>query len=379
MLIGILGGGQLARMMALAGIAMGLRFRVLDHGSDCCASAVAEFVRGEFQDLELIDRFSNGLHAATFDFENVPADSVTRLATVVPVRPGAAVLRMSQDRVLEKQAFQSLGIAVGDFMAIDDLPGLCLAAERFSGQMVLKTRRLGYDGKGQARVRPDSDLAQAFGDLGGAGLIAEAFVPFQRELSLVCTRGIDGAMVFYPLVENVHIGGVLALTLAPAKVTESLSAQAHLAARRVADAYSYVGTFAIEFFELEQRLLVNEMAPRVHNSGHWSIEGAVTSQFENHLRAVLGWPLGTAQARSPAAMINFLGQVPSPVPALRLPGVHWHDYGKAPRAARKVGHVTMLAEDSSALVARIHEVLEACELAHWKGAFEPAMQRLLAS
>jgi 5-(carboxyamino)imidazole ribonucleotide synthase len=310
--VGILGGGQLARMLALSGAPLGLRFLVLDAAPDACAAQFAPMLQADYRDQPALATFADQVDVATFDFENVPAESAEWLASRVPVFPSPRALAVAQDRMAEKSLFRELGIPVPEFAAVDSREGLDAALAAVGTPCILKTRRLGYDGKGQFRIKSPADADAAWQALGAqaatVGLILEGFVAFQRELSVVAVRGRDGELRAWPLTENWHESGILAASLAPAQVDEALQAQALATARKVAEALDYVGVFALELFLRDGVLLANEMAPRVHNSGHWTIEGAETSQFENHLRAVLGLPLGRSRAvgrcrccRKPAA------------------------------------------------------------------------------
>ncbi len=358
--IGILGGGQLARMMALAGAPLGLRFSVMDTSAEACAGQFAPLVVGDYRDRATLEEFASGIDIATFDFENVPAGSAEWLSRRVPLFPDPRALGTSQDRLAEKTLFGELGIPVPGYVAVDTPAGLEAAIARLGTPCILKTRRLGYDGKGQFRIRAAADAAAAWEALGAqaaaGGLILEAFVPFERELSVVAVRGRDGEFRTWPLTENWHVDGVLSASLAPARVSAGLEARAVGHARALAEALEYVGVFALELFCLDGELLANELAPRVHNSGHWTIEGAETSQFGNHLRAVLGLPLGATRALGRACMLNWIGEMPDPVAVLAEPGGHWHDYGKTPRAGRKVGHATLRADDDEALAAALERV-----------------------
>ncbi|CAD7715696.1 N5-carboxyaminoimidazole ribonucleotide synthase [Xanthomonas hydrangeae] len=353
--VGILGGGQLARMLVLAGAPLGLRFAVFDPAADACAGQVAPLQVGAFDQTAALAAFAAQVDVITFDFENVPAASAQQLAAQVPVFPSAAALAVAQDRLSEKTLFRELGIPVPEFAAIDDRAGLDAALLRIGTPCVLKTRRFGYDGKGQFRIRTLADADAAWDALGAqaanVGLIVEAFVPFQREVSVVAVRGRDGEFRAWPLTENWHVDGVLSASLAPATVDTGLQVAAEAHARAVAERLDYVGVFALELFVRDGALLANEMAPRVHNSGHWTIEGAETSQFENHVRAVLGLPLGSTAMRGHACMLNWLGTMPDAAAFLAVPGGHWHDYGKQSRAGRKVGHATLRA-DTPPLLAR---------------------------
>jgi 5-(carboxyamino)imidazole ribonucleotide synthase len=297
---------------------------------------------------------------ATFDFENVPADSAQWLAERIRVFPSPRALGVAQDRLAEKSMFRDLGIGVPDFADVPTREALDAALAQLGTPCILKTRRLGYDGKGQFRLRGIADADAAWAALGAqaatVGLILEAFVPFEREVSVVAVRGRDGEFRTWPLTENWHESGILSASLAPAAVDDGLAAEAIEHARRVANALDYVGVFALELFVRGGRLLANEMAPRVHNSGHWTIEGAETSQFENHLRAVLGLPLGSTDMVGDACMLNWIGALPDAHGVLADPCGHWHDYGKAPRDGRKVGHATLRADSPTELAAALARV-----------------------
>ncbi|MEL1263752.1 5-(carboxyamino)imidazole ribonucleotide synthase [Pseudoxanthomonas putridarboris] len=351
--VGILGGGQLARMLALSGAPLGLRFLVMDAATDACAGQFAPLLAGDYRDEAALAEFASRVDVATFDFENVPAESAEWLAERIPVFPSPRALAVAQDRLVEKNLFRRLGIPVGDFAAVAARSELEAEVARIGGACILKTRRLGYDGKGQFRIRTPADVQGAWDALGAqaktVGLIVEAFIPFERELSVVAVRGRDGEFRTWPLTENWHVDGVLSASLAPAAIDAALAEAAYAHARTLAEALDYVGVFALELFHRDGQWLANEMAPRVHNSGHWTIEGAETSQFQNHLRAVLGLPLGDTRVLGHACMLNWIGEMPAAAPILREPGGHWHDYGKEPRAGRKVGHATLRADNAVAL------------------------------
>ncbi len=369
--VGILGGGQLGRMLALAGYPLGLRFRFLDPAADAPVHRLAEQVVAPFDDQPALARFGQGLAVVTYEFENVPVAAVETLQRRVPVWPPPQALAVAQDRLVEKNFFTSLGIPTTCFRPVEDRASLEAAVAELGLPAVLKTRRLGYDGKGQFIVRSPADVAAAWQALGGQLLILEQWVAFTRELSVLAVRGQDGQIACYPLVENVHRHGILHRSMAPAPALDpATQTLAETYARRVLEALQYVGVLAIELFEVAPAdtaggaagLLANEMAPRVHNSGHWTIEGAVTSQFENHLRAVVGLPLGSTAPRGWAAMVNLIGNLPDLPPLLALPNAHLHLYDKAPRPGRKLGHVTLCAEDAAQLADRL-EVLERLVLA----------------
>ncbi len=326
-LVGCIGGGQLGRMLALAGIPLGLRFRFLDPAADACAGEVGELLAGRYDDETLLDRLADGAAVVTYEFENVPVAAARRVGAI----PDARALEQAQDRLREKELFRRLGIPTARFGSLEEtgVPAL------------VKTRRLGYDGKGQR-------VATAVEPLTGDEL-AEEIVPFGRELSLVAVRGRDGAVAFYPLTENVHRDGILRLSRAPAANAPEDAARDY--ATRLLEELDYVGVLALELFEADGSLLANELAPRVHNSGHWTIDAASTSQFENHLRAVLGLPLGSTEPTAPVAMVNLVGAAPPLAELLALPRARVHLYGKEPRPGRKLGHVTLLDPDEATLAA----------------------------
>jgi 5-(carboxyamino)imidazole ribonucleotide synthase len=350
-MIGVLGAGQLGRMLALAGYPLGQRFRFLDPAHEAPVRDLAEFVRADFHDADALDRFAAGVEVITYEFENVPVEVAQKLARRVPVYPPPAALQVSQDRLDEKTFFQQHGIPAAPFVPVRTRADLDRALAETGCPAILKTRRMGYDGKGQCLIRDRAAAEQAWqtltrsrADDAGAGLLLEGFVRFDRELSQLAVRGRDGALCYYPLVENHHAEGMLRLSLAPAPdLTPGLAELARGHARRILEALDYVGVLAIEFFQQGQTLIANEMAPRVHNSGHWTIEGAQTSQFENHLRAILGLPLGATEARGPCAMLNIIGELPDAARVLAHSGAYLHLYGKKPRPGRKIGHITVCA------------------------------------
>jgi 5-(carboxyamino)imidazole ribonucleotide synthase len=354
--VAVLGGGQLGRMLGLAGIPLGLRFRFLDPSPDAPAQAVGELVVGALDDERAIAQTVEGADVVTYEWEGVPATSTRPLAARgVRVDPSSDALEASQDRLAEKTTFRDLGIPVAPFAAVDSLDDLDRAVKEIGLPAVLKTRRGGYDGKGQAVLREPDDLERGYGELQNAGpLILEAFVAFDREVSVLAVRGRDGHVHAWPLIENHHEGGILRVSIAPAPgVDDRLQATARSYAEALLDHFDYVGVLAVELFQTGDELAASEMAPRVHNSGHWTIEGAATSQFENHLRAILGWPLGSCRPTGVSAMVNAIGALPDRGDVLAVPGAHFHDYAKAPRAGRKVGHVTVTAADEAELDARL--------------------------
>lgn len=366
MKIGILGGGQLARMLALAGYPLGHSFTVLDPAEDACAGELCHHLCAKFDDRDALDELAARSEVITLDFENVPVDAVEYLATRVPVRPGAEALTASQDRLTEKNLFTELGIPTAPYLAIDDRDGLDRAIKELGMPAILKTRRLGYDGKGQARIESADDAEAAWEKLGGQPLLLEGLVPFQREFSVIAVRSVSGNTAMYPLTENRHKDGILVTSFAPASLP-GFDKIAYGYADQLLRRLNYVGVLAIEFFAKDNQVIANEMAPRVHNSGHWTIDGAVTSQFENHLRAITDWPLGAPRAFGAAAMLNWIGAMPDPATALSYPDAHWHDYGKVPRAGRKVGHVNITSDNIVNLQAALAKFAMALG-AHLQGA-----------
>jgi 5-(carboxyamino)imidazole ribonucleotide synthase len=329
-------------MLALAAHPLGIGVRTYETSDDSPAAVVSELHVGSFDDFAALDRLAAGLSAITYEFENVPVAAARHLATKVAVYPPPQALEVSQDRLGEKTLFRQLGIGTPDFAPIDDEPSLEKALTQIGFPSVMKTRRFGYDGKGQAVVRDRDEAGRAFDDLGRQGLILEAFVPFDRELSIIACRSIRGDVAYYPLVENHHAGGILRTTIAPAlRVASTIDRQAREWSKRILDHLDYVGVLAIELFAVGDSLLANEMAPRVHNSGHWTMDGAETSQFENHIRAVAGLPLGPTDPLAPTTMINLIGAIPQTEKVLSIPGAHLHLYGKESRPGRKVGHINV--------------------------------------
>ncbi len=358
--LGILGGGQLARMLVLAGVPLGVRFRIVDPVADACAGQVAPLLQADWDATDALEPFASAVDVATFDFENVPAATAEWLVARTRIAPNAHSLATAQDRVAEKTLFRECGLPTTEFVAVADRAGLDAALEKTGAPAILKTRREGYDGKGQFRIGTPADADAAWEALGAQadtrGLILEAFVPFDFEASVVAVRARNGDFRTWPLTRNWHDNGILSVSLAPASVADTVSNAAFAHARAIAEKLDYVGTFALELFVKGGQLLGNEMAPRVHNSGHWTIEGAVTSQFENHVRAVMGLPLGDTSLRFPSCMLNWIGELPERDKLLAVPGAHWHDYGKAPRPGRKVGHATVCARDAAALAKRLRQV-----------------------
>lgn len=354
--IGILGGGQLARMLAIAGAPLGHRFLVVDSAPDACAAQVAPVLQADWRDFAALGKFASQVDVATFDFENVPTDTAQWLTSHTRVFPNPAALAVAQDRLLEKALFAEIGLDTPTYAAVDSIDGLRAAVATTGLPAVLKTRRLGYDGKGQYVIRQNADIEPAWASLGGVPLILEAFVAFEREVSVIAVRSRNGEFRHYPLTRNWHRDGILSVSLAPLPGDRDLEARAVDRARTLAEHLDYVGVFALELFVVDGSLLGNEMAPRVHNSGHWTIEGAVCSQFENHVRAVLGLPLGDTRANGYSAMLNWIGELPDAKPVLAESRGHWHDYGKSSRAGRKVGHATVCADSPTELADRLRRI-----------------------
>jgi len=342
MTIGVLGAGQLGRMLALAGYPLGMDFLFLDHAADAPAGQVAPLLCAEFTDAARLAELGARCEVVTFDWENVPLEALHTLAEHCPIRPPLRALASAQDRASEKRLFERLRIPTTRWRAVSSRTELRHAALRVGLPGVLKTRRMGYDGKGQVVVRSMRALESAWERLGNVPLLYEELVPFDCEVSIIGARGRRGELAVYPLCLNSHAGGILRLTRAPFE-SARLQRLAGAYLQRVLTHFRYVGVLTIEFFVRSGALIANEIAPRVHNSGHWTIEGADTSQFENHLRAIAGLPLGSTRARGHAAMINLIGRMPRRAALLEHPDLHLHDYGKRPRPGRKLGHCTLLA------------------------------------
>lgn len=343
MKIGILGGGQLARMITLAGYPLGLKFIVLDPDSNAGAAGLSEHLHGAYHDPTLLAELAEKADVVTYEFENVPAHVAEFLSSHTTVYPPANALAVAQDRLLEKNFFKALGIGTAPYAAVDNLQDLQQAMPVIGYPAILKSRRMGYDGKGQIVLRSENELADAWQAMQNTPSIVEGFVPFQREVSIIAARRPSGDIVFYPLSENQHKGGILRVATACNNDAEQAMAEDYV--RRLLEKLDYVGVIALELFDFNGQLLANEFAPRVHNSGHWSIEGSETSQFENHLRAILDLPLGSTQTRGHAAMVNFIGGLPESRELLELDHTHLHLYDKSPRKGRKVAHATVRSDD----------------------------------
>jgi 5-(carboxyamino)imidazole ribonucleotide synthase len=347
--IGILGGGQLGRMLALAAARLGLRCQVFSPDPDSPAFDVVQNATcAEYADVEALELFANDVDVITYEFENVPAAAAMILAARRPVLPGQKVLETTQDRLAEKDFVKRLGIGTADYADVSSTSSLRTALAAIGFPAVLKTRRFGYDGKGQAMLRDGDDLDRVWDDLGTRSAILEAFVPFEREISVIAARGADGQVECFDVTENEHRDHILKISRAPAAIPEETAAQARAIAARIATALDYIGVLAVEMFVLsglgEPRVLVNEIAPRVHNSGHWTLDGASISQFEQHIRAIAGWPLGKPVRHGPVTMTNLIGDEINDYPRwMTVPGATVHIYGKgAPRPGRKMGHVTQV-------------------------------------
>jgi 5-(carboxyamino)imidazole ribonucleotide synthase len=367
--IGVLGSGQLGRMLALAARRMGYRVHTYSPDTDSPTGQVADVeVTGAYEDLPAIRRFASAVDVVTMEFENVSAEAAGVAADVARVRPSGSALHTTQQRAREKAFLQAHGFPVAPCVRVTSADGLRAALGAVGTPAIVKTAAFGYDGKGQQRVQHEGDVAAVWSRLGGGEAIVEQVIDFACEVSVVAARGADGTMVDYGAVENVHRHHILHLTMAPARVAASVAAEASALTRRVMEALDYVGVLCVEFFVTRDgRLLVNEIAPRPHNSGHYTIEACATSQFEQQVRAVCGLPLGSTVQRRPAAMINLLGDVwaggaPQWAEALAVPGVALHLYGKAePRAGRKMGHLTAQADTLDDAVARVTQAYDALQ------------------
>ncbi|MFL5063174.1 MAG: 5-(carboxyamino)imidazole ribonucleotide synthase [Xanthobacteraceae bacterium] len=345
--IGILGGGQLGRMLALAAARLGLKCHVFCPDPQAPAfDVVRRTTQADYGDENALDRFAEAVDVVTYEFENVPAETAKFLSERRPVLPDPRVLATTQDRLEEKKFVTGLGIRTAPFGGVDRLAALTEALEAIGRPAVLKTRRFGYDGKGQALIRPDTDLARAWEEIGVHPSIVESFVPFEREISVIAARGHDGQIECFDVVENEHRDHILKLSRVPAEVSPAVAAEARRIAETIAATFAYVGVLAVEMFVVREgaghAVLVNEIAPRVHNSGHWTLDGCTISQFEQHIRAVAGWPLGKPLRHGRVEMINLIGdEAAEYVQWLGVPGASIHLYGKnGARPGRKMGHVT---------------------------------------
>jgi 5-(carboxyamino)imidazole ribonucleotide synthase len=356
--IGILGGGQLAQMLAQAGYPLGFRFVFFDPSKDACAGLLGKLIVADYENEMALEEFAKQCDFVTYDFENVPVQAAEFVQKRTKVFPSPKVLEIAQDRLSEKSLFKELGIPVGDYYSVDSYSELVFAVKSCNYDGFLKTRRLGYDGKGQYRITKNTDLKDLWSKIDGGSFIFEQAVNFIREISVITVRNQNGDCLFYELCENKHKDGILTTTLVPAKASKA-SKKAHVYAKQIADHINYVGVIVIEMFETDKGMFINEMAPRVHNSGHWSIEGAVTSQFENHLRAGMDLPLGsTEMSKGFSAMINWIGEIPAIALSTKEKDLYWHIYGKQDRPGRKVGHATVVASDANALHSKVVKLAE---------------------
>ena len=356
MKIGVLGGGQLGRMLGMAALPLAIEPIFWEPEASACAQLIGEHLCAPYEDANALVKFARDVDVCTYEFENVPSPILTALAGQVAVYPPLAALEVSQDRVTEKQLFEKLGIRTAHYSVIDSKDSLRAAIDTLGLPAILKTRRFGYDGKGQFVIRAQEDIATAWEILGSVPLILEGFVNFSREVSIIAARSKDGATVFYPLSENVHRDSILFTSLACCN--DPMQQQAEIFSGKLLAALDYVGVLCLELFEVNGELVANEFAPRVHNSGHWTIEGSETSQFENHLRAVSGLPLGSTSCVGFPALINLVGNLPSLGDLLSIPDVHVHFYGKAEKPARKVGHVTIRSASEAVRDQRMVRVLQ---------------------
>lgn len=343
-------------MLALSGYPLGLTFRFFDPNPESPAAQIGELIAAPYDDLDALERFATGVDVVTYEFESVPIAAANHVADRVAVYPPPRALAAAQDRLNERETLSRLGIAVAPYAAVDSPESLEDAATAVGYPALLKTRTLGYDGKGQTSVRSAADLNEAWRAVGARPCVLERVVSFSRELSILAVRTWEGAFAAYPLIENVHSDGILRFSFAPADASSELQAGAEKIARAVVEELDYSGVLAIELFDTPDGLIANEIAPRVHNSGHWTMEGAETSQFENHLRAIIGLPLGSTQAVGFSGMVNLIGSVPDLDQLLAVPDAHVHLYGKSASHRRKLGHVTIRCSSPEMVRERIGEV-----------------------
>jgi 5-(carboxyamino)imidazole ribonucleotide synthase len=362
MVIGILGAGQLARMLALAGKPLGLKFIFLDPTPIACAADNGKHLIGDYTDPKLLTQLAEEADIITYEFENVPVEIIDFLSEKTPVYPPAKALSVGQDRITEKNFLQDLGIATAPFKAVSSLEDLQQAMPEIGYPAILKTRRLGYDGKGQVVLKSENDLSNAWQAVKNAPCVIEGFVPFEREVSIIASRSVSGEIAYYPLSENSHDKGIL--RLAKNTRNDPLQQKAEAYIDTLLKALDYVGTLALELFVVGGTIIANEFAPRVHNSGHWTIEGSETSQFENHLRAITDMPLGSTHSIGYSAMQNFIGGVPASEKLLALAHVHLHLYDKTARKGRKIAHATARtdsAENFADLIKQLSELAAASD------------------
>lgn len=355
MRIGIIGAGQLGQMLGDAARDLGISCLFLDPSDGPPAASTGPVIKSAFDDTTALARLAADCDVVTYEFENVALDALRTITDQVPVYPPIDALRQAQDRLLEKQLFSSLDIPLPAYRAIDDLADLQAAVDDIGLPLVVKTRRMGYDGKGQFVLKRREQMDAAWQQLGTQALIAEQWVPFDYEVSAIGVRNVDGEIAVYPLTRNQHVGGILHQSRAPVDATD-LFEKANRYMQALLDHLDYVGVLALELFVVGDELLVNEFAPRVHNSGHWTIEGAATSQFTNHLRAITNLTPGPTSARGHSGMLNLIGHIPAIATRLRQQPCYLHDYGKAPRPGRKLGHITVVSDSAQARDALLREV-----------------------
>jgi len=356
MKLGIIGAGQLARMLALAAYPLNIKCMFLDPNEKSCAASLGELLISNYDDQASIAKIAKECDFVTYEFENVSAQALESLANLGAVAPSPRALTVSSDRLLEKSLFKQLGIKTAAYSQVDSIADLEAAVDQIGYPGILKSRHSGYDGKGQVVIRDRNDLVKAWSEIDKVSAIFEKMVDFSREVSMIAVRSRRGEIRYYSLVENVHENGVLKLSTV--RLNDDMQTQAESFVQTLLEELDYVGVIALEMFQVGNELVVNEFAPRVHNSGHWTIEGAITSQFENHVRAVTNLPIGDCSAVSPSAMVNLVGKLPAIEEILKVDGANIHYYDKEPRAGRKVGHVTICAEDNNALKSRLDSVLQ---------------------
>jgi 5-(carboxyamino)imidazole ribonucleotide synthase len=360
MKIGILGAGQLARMLSLAAFPLGLETLSLVANPEHEKNGVTPVFPQSWNSPQAIENFAAQVNVVTYETENIPLEIAQSIQNYCAIFPGPTILATTQDRLLEKNFLRSLSIPTADFCAINSLEDLFSASEKIGLPAVLKTRRHGYDGKGQMIIREHSDLEAGWRALHSNALILEKFITYDAEVSIIMAKNLRGEFRFYPISHNTHREGILFLSQAPYEKT-SLQTKAEKIAEKIALETNYVGVLAIEFFQVGENLLVNELAPRVHNSGHWTIEGAATNQFENHLRAILDLPLGATTAKGFGAMINLIGHMPQREDILSVEYAHFHTYDKKPRPKRKLGHVTLHCPDKLIFDRQLKKLLHLIE------------------
>lgn len=361
MKIGIIGGGQLAQMLVLAGFPLGFEFLCLEKDKNCPAGAIAPIFVSEYDDVDSLKKFAQQVDVLTYEFENVSLTALNQINNSVPIHPTLNALEVSQDRLAEKNFFTRLNIPSTHYRSVTNFEELETAMQQIGFPAVVKTRRMGYDGKGQYVIREQKDIPLAWKALQSESLIVENFIKFDREVSLIAARSINGEIAFYPLTENRHREGILSVSLAPYRNQEvELLAQKYL--HDILTELNYAGILTVEFFQVGNQLYANEMAPRVHNSGHWTIEGAVVSQFENHLRAISGLALGSTSTLGHCAMLNLIGELPNMREIFKIPEAHVHLYGKEPRPKRKLGHVTLALQDERLFTSQFQKLSKQVDL-----------------